>query len=216
MNLSDYVPVESCQIPGLETIYELVFGLKTDGVFVEVGAFDGKTYSNTYQLAKLGWKGLYIEPVDHLFQQCCKNHANHPNVDVVHVFASDVDDEYVQVYKWGDNTFTGNKDFIHNVAHDQVERLCVATTKTLSALLDAYDISNIDLMVIDVEGHELQVLNGLLWPWHYAKMMIVEVHELSDNPGLRMHSDEINAKMLDLGYEKIYADAINSIFVRRE
>ena len=36
-----YRPVASCQIPDLGFLYELTFGRRTDGLVVEVGAFDG-------------------------------------------------------------------------------------------------------------------------------------------------------------------------------
>lgn len=36
-------------------------GLST-GVFLDIGAFDGKTFSNTYALAEAGWTGTLVEP----------------------------------------------------------------------------------------------------------------------------------------------------------
>ena len=88
MNIEDYKPVDSCQIPGLAGIYAGVFGLKNNGTFVEIGAYDGKTYSNTYQLAKLGWKGLYVKPYADYAQMCCNNHFESPSVKVVNKFVS--------------------------------------------------------------------------------------------------------------------------------
>ena len=46
----------------LADIYARMFPL-SGGTFVEVGAFDGWSYSHTVCLAQLGWRGLYIEPV---------------------------------------------------------------------------------------------------------------------------------------------------------
>ena len=37
----------TCQIPKLNTIYEMYFGQKNNGCFVEVGAYDGEYVSNT-------------------------------------------------------------------------------------------------------------------------------------------------------------------------
>src|SRR5262245_48523352 len=56
------VPI-SCQIPNLRERYES-FGLSPHtGYFVEIGAFDGESFSNTSFLADQGWSGLYVEPV---------------------------------------------------------------------------------------------------------------------------------------------------------
>lgn len=44
----------TCQIPhfkNLSDIYVYIFGYKTDGLFVEVGAYDGESFSNTSGLA---------------------------------------------------------------------------------------------------------------------------------------------------------------------
>ena len=73
-----YKPTTSCGEIGLilHEIYQIVLGYKANGVFVEVGANDGKTGSFTYNLANTGWKGLYIEPVPRIYQECKKNHEN--------------------------------------------------------------------------------------------------------------------------------------------
>lgn len=50
-----YSIVPECQIPTLPEILEEHIGFRTDGRFVEVGAFDGFKWSNTYMLAEIGW-----------------------------------------------------------------------------------------------------------------------------------------------------------------
>ena len=60
MATSKSIANSTCQIPGLDAIYDQYFGDKI-GSFVEVGAFDGMTYSNTWHLANRGWYGVYIE-----------------------------------------------------------------------------------------------------------------------------------------------------------
>ena len=49
-----------CQIPNLADIYLENFGYKRDGYFVEVGAYDGVSWSNTFGLAAIGWGGRYL------------------------------------------------------------------------------------------------------------------------------------------------------------
>jgi len=50
----------TCQIPELDKIYSKYFGKDTNRVFVEVGAFDGESVSNTSCLADAGWKGFIL------------------------------------------------------------------------------------------------------------------------------------------------------------
>ena len=49
---------------------EFIFKSKRKGNFVDVGANDGITYSNTYFFEKeLGWKGICIEPIPATFEK---------------------------------------------------------------------------------------------------------------------------------------------------
>src|SRR3990170_1958995 len=74
--------LEGSQIPGLSDIYMQNFGYITDGYFVEVGAFNGFNWSNTYCLAKIGWSGLLVEPHPEYFRMCCKRYAKNPRIGV--------------------------------------------------------------------------------------------------------------------------------------
>ena len=214
MNINDYRPVESCQIPRLEEFLAEHLGLINDGTFVEVGAFDGKTYSNTYQLAQLGWTGLYIEPMPHLVISCRENHKNHPNISIEQAFVSDVDDEIITMCKWGDNTYTGNFDFIKYVSKFAVTELFEIKAVTLNTLFEEYKIPlHFHLLVIDVEGHEIQVLQGLDLQLYKPTMIIIETHAESPDFGLSLHADDIDAYLRFSGYRLIFADAINSIYV---
>jgi len=65
-----YKPLSDCQIPRLDEIYLKNFGYKTDGTFVEIGAYDGHSISNTSFLADIGWKGIYVEPVKEYYEKC--------------------------------------------------------------------------------------------------------------------------------------------------
>jgi len=48
-----------------------------NGFFLEVGTFDGVSYSNTFYLEKkLNWKGVLIEPAFENYLSCIKNRKN--------------------------------------------------------------------------------------------------------------------------------------------
>ena len=74
---------DSCQIRQLWYLYSLYLGERDEGVFVEVGANDGLTVSNTWGLAERGWRGLMIEPISEIAQLCRSNHQRHANVSVL-------------------------------------------------------------------------------------------------------------------------------------
>jgi len=43
------------------------------GTFLDIGAYDGVTFSNTYSLLQDGWNGVYLEPAKGTFQSLSDN-----------------------------------------------------------------------------------------------------------------------------------------------
>jgi FkbM family methyltransferase len=54
-----------------------------DGRFLDIGAYDGKTLSNTYRLVELGWGGLCIEPSPYCFTQMLNIHRGNERVQLL-------------------------------------------------------------------------------------------------------------------------------------
>lgn len=209
----------TCQIPKLDFLYEKYFGKIDNGVFVEVGAYDGEYVSNTSCLADLGWKGHYIEPVPEYFNKCSKRHKKN-RLTKVSNFAvgayngkvqinvsgpmSTIDKKTEQVFK----KLPWSKKLISNqyIAVDQI---------TLDDFLVTHDVEkSFDLLVIDVEGYEWEVLKGLdiqLWK---PKMVIIELHDQnSDYPHLMENSQRIVNYFETHSYRIIYKDFSNTIYI---
>ena len=203
----------SCQITGLEFIYQGMFGTGySKGTFVEVGAFDGRTYSNTWGLAELGWIGIYIEPIKDSYDRCVSNHKDHPRITVLQEMVSDhVHD--VSVYKAGDlYTIDRNMASIHDAKHTG----SWMTTKTLHMILKEHNWRNYDLLVVDAEGEDMNVLMGANLNLHKPRMIIVEACAYHPNQAMRHHNDAIHELMYIFMYKRVYADHINSIYVSME
>jgi FkbM family methyltransferase len=64
-------------------IIELLSPEKQVGHFLDVGAYDGKTFSNTMRLAELGWSGVCVEPSPSVFPGLLKNHDGNPRITCV-------------------------------------------------------------------------------------------------------------------------------------
>ena len=53
---------------------EHIFNNKKEGVFLDIGAYDGIEGSNSYFFEKeLGWKGICFEPIPKLYQRLKEN-----------------------------------------------------------------------------------------------------------------------------------------------
>ncbi len=213
MNLN--IPT-TCQIPNLRDLYAKWLPMPT-GSFVEIGAFDGVTYSNTSCLAEIGWKGLYVEPHPELVKCCRKNYAGNTNIVVEEVAVGNTTGR-VKLYERGEVSSLlldqNSRDWgcTENVF---VEVECVR----MDALLEkhaGFIQPFFDLLVIDVEGAEVQVLESFTLSRWMPKMVIIEAHEQDQAVIRNWKADPINKYFTSSGYFKVQADHINSIFISNQ
>jgi hypothetical protein len=219
-----YKTSPTCQIPKLPEIYQFVFGSNYVGSFVEVGAYDGLTYSNTYGLAEMGWRGLYIEPVYAAYRECVHNHEKHPNIKVLNKCVGDGNP--AEMFLGGESSTT----------NEEFSKLCSSiwgvkykgklgyVTDTLDDILEVewkeyvgfkYTYPAIDLLVIDVEGANEIILKNFTVSMYKPRMVIIEAHEQSAHKALKRHAVFVNDYFEKSGYNKIYSDNCNNIYVRR-
>ena len=205
----------NCQFDGkvLSDIYTKYFGpTKLDGRFVEVGASNGQDYSNTCWLADVGWYGLYIEPVVELANKCKKRHP-YPNVRVINAAAGSRDGETIlyMIDSWG----TATSNVMAAVQINGHVNPIKSPVYKLDSLLSILEWPRgFDLLVIDVDFGEIDVLKGFRISHWYPKMVIIELHEESKHPLSEEVRQFAAPYFANAGYEKIYADHINTIFVR--
>ena len=139
------------------------YKFKKNGYFIEAGAHDGKSLSNTKKLEdEYGWKGICAEPLPYLFEQL---KANRPNS-----ICSDR-----ALYNESDLTLlfdiTHNLDMLSSIKgiadktaiHSNIIRNNISTinVKTIT-LIDLLDQSNapsfIEYLSLDTEGSEYNIL----------------------------------------------------------
>jgi FkbM family methyltransferase len=54
------------------------------GRFLDIGAFDGETFSNTCALVDLGWSGVMVEPGPAAFAKLLERHGPNGHVGLIH------------------------------------------------------------------------------------------------------------------------------------
>ena len=156
------------------------------GVFVEAGAHDGYTQSNTYYLERhLGWRGLLVEAVPELYEKARRRRPR--SVVTQAALVAPEDDGSDVVMQFGDLSSTlGTRDHARG-GLDNAGRAPYEVTvrgRTLSGLLDESGLDRPDLIVLDVEGHELAALRGLDFDRHAPELLVVEMLELDrQRPG---------------------------------
>ncbi len=160
-----------------------IFGGKRDGFFIEAGANDGITQSNTYFLEFYkNWIGILIEPVGILMAACLENRSQRN-----HFFTSALVDKETGsteriIYTPGCNGLLSvmldeNSSHMMKRTKEKGELLPVAQI-TLNSILEAYEPEHIDLLSLDVEGYELKALKGIDFDkWKIDYLLIEELEE---------------------------------------
>lgn len=157
------------------------------GVFIEAGANDGYTQSNTYHLERFReWTGLLVEPMPELAAQARRNRPAAEVFECALVpFGHDGDRVEMDFGGLFSTVRGGSADgeewarlgVLLGWDDHRVERV---PARALSDLIEAAGIEEIDLLSLDVEGYEPQALRGLDLARHAPRWILVEMHDLED------------------------------------
>ena len=215
-----YEPAPSCQLAELAALYSLFLGERGSGFFVEVGAYDGISFSNTSCLAARGWRGVLVEPIPRFAQACRELYKSNNRIEVVESAVGDTEGD-IEITIAGSLTTTSralleaykgiewSKQSVENASAVRVHQT------TLDALLERrVGARPIDLLVIDVEGAEAAVLRGFSLARWKPRMLIIElVHTHPDLHSVSAGDAHLQRLIEEAGYSVVYKDSINTVFV---
>lgn len=158
-----YSNVTSKGVPFDLKLNKEIFFEKENGFFIELGAYDGLTQSNTAFFEKTkNWTGILIEASRDRYEECVKNR---PNSKCVNTACSATDNASI--------SFNHENGLMSKVVDDGVYS---CDTSTLETILDNCEVDrNIDFLSLDVEGHELEVLEGLNLCKYRPNYMLIEL-----------------------------------------
>lgn len=157
-----------------------------NGFFIEAGANDGITQSNTYYLEKtLGWKGVLVEAIPDLFNECKKIRKNGFLYNYALV-ANDFTESTVEIHcinlmsvvEGARKNSQAQAEYINEGIRIQNltdYRTLNVPARTLESILDEFaEPLTIDFFSLDVEGYELNVLKGINLEKYRPKYILVE------------------------------------------
>ena len=150
-----------------KVLHEKYFSDKRDGFFVEAGALDGHLESTCrFFEESLGWTGMNIEPTPPLFAMLENNRPKCKNVNVALSDSNNVK-TFTHVLHPQLGTRFGNGSLTHDPKHkrDLTREGCTFEEYEVQCnrFSDIFDADReIDLFVLDVEGHEFEALKGIV------------------------------------------------------
>jgi len=158
---------------------------KQHGFFIEAGANDGFTQSNTYYLEKfLNWRGILIEAIPELFKKAQRRRPHARVFNCALVPFKQEGEEVEMVYGGLMSLVKGAKGNDEADAHyislakQHVPSAGSYTVKvpgrTLTSILDECEVSHVDFFSLDVEGFEGPVLRGIDFNRHRPEFICVE------------------------------------------
>ena len=185
------------------------------GFFVEAGAHDGFTQSNTYWLERFrGWRGLLVEPMAALAAEA---RLSRPAATVIECALVSADDPRKRLsMRFGDlmSIVDGSRDpswpGLGTAPGWRDPHEVEVDARTLSSLLDEIGAPEVDLLSLDVEGFEAQALRGLDLERHAPRYVLVELHDRDDD------KPPVDAALAGRYVEHGWLSPLDLLYVRRD
>ena len=184
---------------GQDRVVARLFGGKRDGIFVDIGAYDGITGSNTLYFERaLGWSGILVEPVaahraraEAVRRTPCLPYAVAARDGAARFIA--VEAGFTQMSGLAETYDPAlltrvRNDPRHREAEIEVE------TRTIAQIFAEAGLNRADFVSLDIEGGELAALSA----FPFGELPVT-CWAIENNSG----SGDIAALMRDRGYELI-------------
>lgn len=152
--------------------------LPDNGVFVEAGANDGYTWSNTYYLERWrGWHGVLVEPIPLLSNECRRLRSRAKVYNCALVEPSYRGGSVVMMYSDLRSLVKGSEPELQQYVEDHEAEPYEVTVRamTLNQILADAKLDRVDFVSLDLEGMEAAALRGFDLDTYRPQWMLIEV-----------------------------------------
>jgi FkbM family methyltransferase len=195
---------------GEDIVLKYLLAEKENGTYVDVGCNEPISFSNTFYLYCMGWKGICIDANEAL----CKKFINTRPRDIVVNAAISDEDREVTFFVSDKTPAVSTIDQVQLKEwkkYWEFNREVKILTQRVEKILDQYlpPEKTIDLMSIDVEGHDLEALRSVNLNKYRPRFIVIEIHDFK----LSKKGDHAIVNHLsDQGYELHFYSTINGYF----
>lgn len=182
------------------------------GAFMDLGANDGETLSNTRALALRGWGGLCVDASPRAFDKLRRLYADRTDVDCLHAAIWEANGSIV-LHESGSHLSAADVGLVSSLDKEETERwvteefneVRVPAITVMDAILRSQH-KRFDLVSIDIEGVDLMALQQMDLGAMGCSMLIVEVNDRGIAPYIEHCAEH--------GLSLIHRNAENLIFAR--
>lgn len=184
---------------------DTLFENQDSGFYIECGANDGVTQSNTLRLEQKGWRGLLVEANPYV---CPHLIANRSKDNIFHNVAL-VSKEYYATSQHIMGNFDrysleGRCSHIPEYFNEEMKSLAGGShnvkvpARTLEDLLLDAGIIDVDFFSLDVENFEIEVLNGIDLSKFNIKYILAETYNrLYYHDVMKKYLEQLNYKFVE-------------------
>ena len=193
------------------------FDKKYKGKFVDIGCFHPTRHNNTYRMYKRGWRGINIDlnPLTiELF-----NFARAKDININEAISDNEENKtlyFVDELNTQNTLEANHLSFLknhHNLKDEEISKQKIKT-KRLDNILDSHALYDIDFMNIDVEGHELNILNSIDFLKYKIKFICIEM--IDHNDQAKIINEKLNAILEKNNYVLEKKLDFNFIFKKKD
>jgi len=175
------------------------------GYFVDIGATNGISLSNTHALEKAGWTGICVEPHDEAFKKLQKNRKCHV-CDLCVLDRTGLEVDFCKAQK-PNPVWSGIPSFFSDGRKRKGE-IVKKKTISLNDLLDHFNAPKwIGYLSIDTENSEWKILEGFDFS-HTFQCITVEHNFVSKN------RNRIRALLREHGYKRVRRVFVEDWYLR--
>lgn len=189
-----------------------LFGRGVPGFYIDVGAHDPVANSLTKHFYDLGWKGINVEPASQPFERLEGARTRDVNLNIGLSDQPGTITLHEAPPDYGISTFSARQAEIHAEAGIAMARREVEVS-TLARICEEHVDAPIDFLSIDVEGHELEVLQGGDWERWRPRVVVVEATEPGVTTPTHARWEHV---LVGAGYSLAIFDGLNRFYVRDE
>jgi len=175
---------------GEEKIILDLFDNNFKGKFVDLGCFHPTRHNNTFELYKKGWRGINVDLNPFTIELF--NFFRPKDININTAISNkneEVELYYINEFNTQNTLDKNHLEFLkshHNVSQKQIIKKKIYTEK-LENILKKYNFKQIDFFNIDIEGHELKILENFDFENTYVKTICVEMIDHNEKSKEKNH-----------------------------